>query len=125
MGVLSVLGLQDTPRCELSPGDPARCTAPLTPRWRNNEVRGDRDRAMGFLCARCQRDFLPDEVRLRLARADAEAERAAQAKAQAAAAAPAAGATDTGADDAASAGDADSASDSGTPEPAAAEAAAE
>lgn len=44
--------------------DPQTCAhETLTPRWRNNAVRGDLSRAMGFLCHRCQHDFLPDEAR--------------------------------------------------------------
>lgn len=49
--------------------DPATCPhAVLTPRWRNNTVRGDLTRAMGFLCHRCQHDFLPDEAHILLTR---------------------------------------------------------
>ena len=38
------------------------CDGELTPRWRGPEVMGDDSNAMGFVCHRCGRDYLPNLV---------------------------------------------------------------
>ncbi len=45
---------------------PERCAGhTLMPRWRGPQAMGDDARAMGFVCARCGREYLPVEVRNR------------------------------------------------------------
>ena len=51
---------------------PDQATCPhesLTPRWRGPEVMDDDSKAMGFICHRCHREFLPSAVLNRRPRA--------------------------------------------------------
>ena len=44
---------------------PDQATCPhrqLTPRWRGPEVMDDDSQAMGFVCHRCHREFMPSAV---------------------------------------------------------------
>lgn len=41
------------------------CDGELMPRWRGPEVMDDDSKAMGFVCHRCGREYLPNLVRNR------------------------------------------------------------
>jgi len=41
------------------------CDGELMPRWRGPEVMDDDSQAMGFVCQRCGREYLPVKVRNR------------------------------------------------------------
>ena len=41
------------------------CDGELMPRWRGPEVMDDDSKAMGFVCHRCGREYLPNDVRAR------------------------------------------------------------
>ena len=46
------------------------CDGELMPRWRGPEVMDDDSKAMGFVCHRCGREYLPNLVRNRRLIAD-------------------------------------------------------
>ena len=52
-----------------APGPEACACDALTPRWRGPEAMDDDARAMGFVCHRCDREFLPSAVAGRRPRA--------------------------------------------------------
>lgn len=43
-------------------GVECRCDGELMPRWRGPEVMDDDSKAMGFVCHRCGREYLPNLV---------------------------------------------------------------
>lgn len=61
MGLRSLLG-SDEPSGNL-PRQNACPHPTLTPRWRGPEVMDDDSKAMGWICHRCHKEFLPHEVR--------------------------------------------------------------
>ncbi len=68
------MSLLDRLRGETRPSGnvPDQRTCPheqLTPRWRGPEVMDDDSQAMGFVCHRCHREFLPSAVLNRRPRA--------------------------------------------------------
>ena len=55
--------LLKTPQPSGNVPDPADCAhETLTPRWSGPEVMDDDSKAMGFVCHRCGRDYLPNLV---------------------------------------------------------------
>lgn len=61
MNLLSRLRGDDRPSGNVP--DPATCPHDnLIPRWRGPEVMDDDSQAMGFVCHRCHREFLPSDV---------------------------------------------------------------
>ena len=61
MSLLQRLRRDDRPSGNLP--DPDTCPhETLTPRWRGPEVMDDDSKAMGFVCHRCHREFLPSHV---------------------------------------------------------------